>query len=93
MPPDPPAQGRLQVMALAYIRCWLAEDYWTQARILTALHDCGATTEQVANIFALMGAKLLAEAHGNDTRAAAAHATAVTDDQAARQIRMLRDTR
>jgi hypothetical protein len=88
-PPGPPEQGRVQVMALAYIRAWLDEDYWTMDRIAAALADAGATMPQVAEVFALMAASLLTEAHGGSSHAAADHAAARQDDEVARHVRLL----
>jgi hypothetical protein len=87
--PPLPAQGRVQVMALAYIRAWLDEDYWTQDQIEAALEESGATMQQVAEVFALMGAKLLTEAHGGNSHRAADHATATQDNDVAKQVRLL----
>lgn len=84
--PDP---GRVQAMGLAYIRAWLDEDYWTQDQIKTALAESGATMGQVAELFALMAASLLTEAHGGSSHAAADHAAARQDAEVARHIRLL----
>jgi hypothetical protein len=84
--PDP---GRVQAMALAYIRTWLEEDYPTQDKIKAALIESGAGMVQVAEVFALMGASLLAEAHGGSSVRAADHAAARQDDEVAKHIRLL----
>ena len=86
---ESPALGRVQAMALAYIRAWLEEDYWTQDQIKTAMREAGVTMEQAAEVFALMGASLLAEAHGGSSRKAADHATARQDDEVAKHVRLL----
>lgn len=88
-PPGSPEHGRVRAMALAYIRAWLDEDYWTIARIVVALEESGATVQQVAETFSLAAAALLAEAHGGNSHAAADHATARQDDDVAKQIRLL----
>ncbi len=86
---ESPDHGRLQVMALAYIRAWLDEDYWTIARIVVALEEAGATMQQVAETFSLAAASLLTDAHGGRSSRAADHAAARQDDAAAREIRRL----
>jgi hypothetical protein len=86
---DLPEPGRVQAMGLAYIRTWLDEDYPTQDKIKAALAASGASMEQVAELFALMAASLLAEAHGGSSTAAADHATARQDDEVAKHVRRL----
>ena len=86
--PTTPAYERMQAMALAYIRAWLDEDYWTIARIVVALEESGATMPQVAEVFSLAGACLLTEAHGGSSAQAAGHATGRQDRDVAKQIRL-----
>jgi hypothetical protein len=76
-------------MALAYIRAWLDEDYWTIARIVVALEEAGATMQQVAEVFSLAGACLLTEAHGGSSYAASGHVSGRQDDRVARRVRAL----
>lgn len=64
--PDPPEQTKLLIMAYGYVHAWLAEDYWTIARIVAELEDCGATMVQVAETFSIAAAALLTDAHDGD---------------------------
>ena len=57
-------------MALGYIHDWLADDYWTVARISAEL--AGADPELVAETFGLMAVSLLTDAFQGDTGKAAA---------------------
>jgi hypothetical protein len=78
----------LQTQAYGYIHAWLAEDYWTIARIVAALQDSGATMEQVAETFSLAAASLLTTACGTAEAAAALAARRYSGD-AARQGRLV----
>jgi hypothetical protein len=60
----PAIRASLQTKALAYIACWLTEDYWTIARIVEGLKESGASAEQVAESFSLAAASLLTDVFG-----------------------------
>jgi len=57
-------------MALGYIYAWLADDYWTVARISAELS--GADPALVAETFSLMAVPLLTDAFQGDAGKAAA---------------------
>jgi hypothetical protein len=84
-----PDETRVQAMAHGYIRAWLDEDYWTIARIVVALQEAGATMEQVAEVFSLVAACLLTEAHGGSSHAASGHVSGRQDDKVAKRVRQL----
>jgi hypothetical protein len=65
-----PAAAALQVQALALVHAWLAEDYWTAARVEAAIEASGATVVQVAQVVSLAAASLLTEAFGGSSLAA-----------------------
>jgi len=64
--PVPPEQTKLLIMAYGYVHAWLAEDYWTIARIVAELEDSGASMVQVAEAFSLAAAALVTDAYGGD---------------------------
>ncbi len=69
------AHDELAPMALAYIHAWLADDYWTVARISaepSGAELSGVDPELVAGTFSLMAALLLTDAFQGDTGQAAA---------------------
>jgi hypothetical protein len=64
------AHDELAPMALGYIQAWLADDYWTVAKI--GAEVSGADPELVAETFSLAAAALLVQAFdGNAVKAAA----------------------
>jgi len=79
------AHDELAPMALGYIRAWVADDYWTVARISAELSE--ASPELVAVTFSLMAAALLTEASGGDAGKAAALAREACSERVGRYAR------
>jgi hypothetical protein len=84
-------RAQLQVWATAWIRGWLAEDYWTISRIGASLDSSGATARQVAEAFSLVGAGLLARACGDLPAATAAADARLSAEVAAAADLLLAD--
>ena len=85
--PQRPDQATLMTMAYGYIHAWLAEDYWTIARIVAAMQDSGATMEQVAETFSLAGAALMTDTVGGSSVRAAQLVASRIIETAGRQAR------
>lgn len=83
-PPDLPELEALKVQAKAQVLAWLDKDFWTMARIMDAVEESGAEGGQVAEVYSLAAASLLADAFGAvGARLSAALAqSGVTPDQA-----------
>lgn len=81
--------GTLQVQALGLIHAWLAEDYWTVARIEAAIEASGATPVQVAQVVSLAAAALLTDAFGGSSLRAEQAAAARYGADAAKQARQV----
>lgn len=87
MTPQPPPPADIQPFLYGLIFCWLAEDYFTVARIREALAETGATADQIAEGATLAAAALLTDALGVARAAALAEARWQSDaGRAARQI-------
>ena len=89
MTPGAPAPAALQVQAAALIHAWLAEDYWTAARVEAAIADSGATAVQVAQVVSLAAASMLTEAFGGSSLAAERFAADRYGRDAAAQARLV----
>lgn len=79
----------LQVQAAGYVHAWLAQDFWTIARIADEITRAGYTPAQVAEVFSLFAASLLTEAFAGARSGAAALAAARYGAEAGKQARLL----
>lgn len=84
--PGPPDQNTVLIIAYGWVHAWLAEDYWTVARLMAELEDLGATMHQVAECFSLAAAALLTDAAG-DKYAAMALATRKYSEKVSKRAR------
>lgn len=84
--PGPPDQNTVLIIAYGWVHAWLADDYWTVARLMAELEDLGATMQQVAECFSLAAAALLTDAAG-DKYAAMALAARKCSEKVGRRAR------
>lgn len=77
------------VMAVGLIHCWLANDYWTAARIEHEIDQSCASPVAVAQAVSLAAASMLTDAYDGSSARAEAVAVSRWGRDAGRQARQI----